>query len=300
MPKLNATEEKAAKPERLSPNYRWALTGVLIANAILALLYRSLSLEGLEQTSALFIGLPVVLGLLIVHLSRARSNYGAVLRGNLIFLCVVSPLLGEGSLCLLMAAPIFIAVSLAITGIVSKTGKHAGWILVLVLPFMMGLDEREANLNGKNIQTVSTVLLRPGTVQDWVGRTQRAATPAATENAFLKLGFPLPEAYRIDRGVATVSFSLSEGVRGPWTAKVSPAPDGVRFEVLRDQSKLAHWLRVMDSEVHVSQAGPGMVRVEQSTRFQPLLHPLWYFVPPQTYAVRQMHVICADTWAGKP
>jgi hypothetical protein len=294
-----ATAEVADAPAPeglLKPWTRWGLTALLVMNGLVALAYRGLFLANLEQTSALFIGLPLTIGILIINLSRTKSTYGAVLRGNLIFLCVTAPLLGEGSLCLLMAAPIFIAVSLAVVAASKAAGNSAAWLLALSLPLLLGAFERQANLKGDNVQTVQSSLIRPGRVQDWVGRTRLATKPASTDSRYLKLGFPMPLSYSITDGLATVQFSEAEGVKGAWSARVLPKARGTRFEILKDESKLSHWVRFIDSEVEIFEAGPGMVRIEQNTRFQPLLHPLWYFVPAERYAISQMHTMTADTW----
>jgi hypothetical protein len=296
--KMDRKEKNPTPSRRLERSVRWGLTGLLLANVAAALFYRGLVLNHLEQTSALFIGLPLGLGLMLIQLTEVRSTVGAVLRGNLIFFCIVAPLLGEGSVCLLMAAPIFIAVSLVVVAARNRANPSAAWLLLLILPVVMGAYEREANLRGDGIVTVSSRILRPGAVADWVTRTQKAAVPAPSQSRFLNIGFPVPESYRIEKGQATVQFSLSEGVRGAWKARVSPLADGAHFDVLSDDSKLIHWVKFIDSDVHVSEASPGMVQIEQTTRFQPLLHPLWYFVPAERFAVGQAHIIAADTWAA--
>ena len=134
------------RPERLGPSVRIGLTSLLIASGLLALAYQAVRAGHLEQTSGLFVGLPVLLGILAVNLSRTSTPFGRVTLYNIVFLAGVAPLLGEGAICLLMALPLFLAVSfifVALFGVlfgIREYCKSRGRRLsaVILLPLLLG------------------------------------------------------------------------------------------------------------------------------------------------------------------
>jgi len=298
-------EASAAEPwppaRRYGPVARAVLTTLLVCSGALSLAWQALIFGHLEQTAALFVGLPVLLGILVVQLTRVRSVYGRVLQANIVFLGVVAPLLGEGSICLLMAAPVFFAISLVttlmLTVVAGKVLKKPYYAIAL-LPLLYGLAERHSGLFDPPVETVETVALVEGSLEVWRAAVRASAPVAAHDSWFLRLGFPLPESYRVDseRGRAEIGFTRAEGVKGSWLAEVDETDAGVRFEVLEDTTKIAHWIEVLDSEVELSPAGPGRVELRQTTRFVPLLSPRWYFVPLERHAFARAHELALETW----
>jgi hypothetical protein len=68
-----------------------------------AVMYRLLKHERLGNSSAMFLGIPAVLAILLALTPKAKSVTGAILKGIALFLLIIAPLLGEGYLCILMA-----------------------------------------------------------------------------------------------------------------------------------------------------------------------------------------------------
>jgi polyferredoxin len=64
------TEEMEKSPEKLSKNWRITLNILFFAVVAFVIGYKLISHVELKTTSALFIGLPMLMGLLIVNLSR--------------------------------------------------------------------------------------------------------------------------------------------------------------------------------------------------------------------------------------
>lgn len=283
------------RSRRLSKGWRTGLTVLIVTNAAAALYYQAMILSDLKETSALFIGVPVVLALLTIHLTRTGTTYGAVIRANLVFLLVVAPLLGEGSICLLMAAPLFLGVSLAVTLALEKRRGHNAALLAILAPALFGMAETGANLMPEIEEVYTTSTVR-GDVQDWKERIHRGFPPAESRSTLLGLGFPVPREYTVEQDIAIIQFTPAEGVAGYWQAHLSNTVDGVHYRILEDTTKLSHWMTVLDSQVSIVEAGEDTLILTQTTRFRPKLRPLWYFVPVQKLALSKAHEIALRTW----
>ncbi len=305
----NQNQEKL--PQRLSDRWRQGLTATLMATSLTGFVYWILDDSELRQTSALFIGLPLLLGLSVIHLTRTRSRYGTTVQANLIFLCIVAPLLGEGSICLIMAAPLFFVVSLLGVFLFSsfRSGKLMSWAVV---PLIMILSMFEANHRTIPLESVTTAYPVHGTLEDWRQRVRHPANTLGAPSFFLSLGFPLPQTYSGDphhlqardsdylqtRDLHHLKIEFQQGKTpvGRWEISVEERADGVAFHVQKDSTPIANWIRVVDSTVQLKAADHDQILLIQTTRFEPLLSPFWYFVPLERYAIEQTHELALNTW----
>jgi hypothetical protein len=116
---------------------------LLVIATVSALVYRYIEARGQMQTYATFVGLPLLIGVLTAYLVRPRSGLGATLKITTILLCAVAPLLGEGMVCLLMAAPLIYIVAmlgyLLVVAIESwfNPGGRGGMAVMVLLPFIL-------------------------------------------------------------------------------------------------------------------------------------------------------------------
>jgi len=124
-------EPLKAPPEKpvpsLHPERGLATRMYLTALAVLAiagLAYRHLSARGLEQSAALFIGIPALVGTLLALAPTPKSRTGLILRTMTLGLLLSGPLLGEGFICILMAAPLFLAVGVVIGFFADRAAKR--------------------------------------------------------------------------------------------------------------------------------------------------------------------------------
>jgi hypothetical protein len=109
--------------------------------------------------------------------------------------------------------------------------------------------------------------------------------------AFLRLRFPVPtEAH--GRGLQVgdlriVHFAGGEGKPGDLKVVVEEARPGyVRFEMLSDKSKIAHWLTWRSAEFEWKPVDATHTSVRCTMKFRRDLDPAWYFGPWERYAVR--------------
>ncbi len=283
-------------PDPRTRNAQRTLAVVVVAVAAAMATYRLLAHEKLEQTAALFLGIPILLALVVIFAVRPRSLTGTVCKAITVGLLMAGLFLGEGFICLVMAAPLFYAIGVFAGSLVeaarrrsAKGGSIASCLLVLVLvPLSFegvtpGLsfprEERitvEREVAAPPVEVARTLALSP----HFDGRLPM----------FLRLGFPRPVAVS-GEGLhpgsrRTIHFAGGEGKPGDLVLEVAEAgPGRVRFHPLADSSKLAHWLAWEDATVEWSPDGPGRTRVRWTQNFRRDLDPAWYFGPWERYAV---------------
>jgi hypothetical protein len=291
-------ETGAAESKQLSRGWRYTLSALLLITAGGAVTYQLLDAAQLKQTSALFIGLPLLIGLLTVNLTRARGLYGQVLRANVIGLALVAPLLGEGSICLLMAAPLFIGFSLIIAVLYDLLRRPRSLLCLALLPLLLGLAEKYTDIFTPQPEVVATTVTLAGNLTEWRARVQNIAPVAASDSFFLNLGFPLPTAYTKAGDDVIVTFKVGQQKAGFWWVQRHLNADGVFFEIETDTTPISNWIALHDSQVTLREMPGGSIQLTQTTRFTPLLFPMWYFVPFERYAIEQTHKLALATWTG--
>jgi hypothetical protein len=273
---------------------RQTLAGVIIAVAAAMALYLFLVEGRLEQTAALFVGVPALLAVLVVVTARPVSLLGTIMKAVTIGLLMAGMFLGEGMICLLMSAPLFYAIAAVIGAAFENRRRRrgevvSGFLLLALVPM--------------SFEGVTPWLSLPRAERVVVER-EVAAPPAEVARAlalpphfmarlpfFLRLGFPRPVAVA-GAGLSpgsrrTIHFAGGEGKPGDLVLEIAESgPDRVRFRVLADHSKVAHWLAWQDAVVEWTPAGSGRTRVRWTQEFRRDLDPAWYFSPWERYAVR--------------
>ena len=86
---------------------QWSLIFLILAVTAGSVMYRLIVRGRLEQTAALFVGIPAVLAILLAMMPKARTAKGAIMKGLTLALLLSGPLLNEGFICILMASPLF-------------------------------------------------------------------------------------------------------------------------------------------------------------------------------------------------
>jgi len=272
---------------------RRILIGFILAVSGGSLLYRLLLHEHLGQTAAMFLGIPAVLAILLALAPKAETVTGGILKGITLALLIVAPLLGEGYLCILIAAPLFYVVGIAV-GLAAdwRREKRDGTLMcvaVVLLPFC--LEGVVPELTFHRTQRVEVRSIVSGS-EDEVSRAL-AASPRvdATLPRLLRIGFPRPlEAHGsgLEQGATRViHFAGAEGdPPGDLVMRVVESRRGyVRFATVSDGSKLTQWLLWKSSEVRWSAIDRDHTEVVWTIEFDRQLDPAWYFTPWERYAV---------------
>jgi len=282
-------------PDRSNKNLPWALAGFVLVSGGFALLYRATMGFKLGHTSLMFIGIPALVAILLAAMPRAKSATGAILKGITFALCITSPLLGEGYLCILMAAPLFYIVGLIVGALVDEFRKHRkttlGCCALALLP--LSLEGVVPQLTFNRFETVAatrTVGATPDEVQAALAQSLRISTPLPR---FLSIGFPRPLEVHGD-GLAigslrTVHFSGAEGdPPGDLVTRVTESEaDSLHTETVSDSSKLTQWVRWESSDITWKPVDATHTAVTWRITFERQLDPAWYFIPWERFAARE-------------
>lgn len=283
---------------RLSRFDRWTATSILVACVVVSAFYHLLEGGGLERSSALFLGLPLLIGLVTTHMVRTKTQYGHVLQVNILFLVCIAPLLGEASLCILMAAPLFIGVSMLTVMLVNAFRRPGGLLGLLLLPLSLGVVEERTDWMEQPALVVVSEHTVAGSLEDWRDVVRKPVPPSQVSSWWIDLGFPRPLSYRRDvDGSLIVDFTPVEGQPGSWRVNAVPTPEGVRFELLEDSTKVARWLELQSSSVELRATADGQVVLQHTTRCVPLLSPRFYFDRIIRRSLVEAHALALRTWS---
>lgn len=282
----------SAREKRPYPSsVQWRLIFLVLAVTAGGVAYRILLHQRLEQTSALFIGLPALLAIILALTPDAKSTTGGILKGITFALLLSGPLLGEGFICILMSAPIFLLLGLVV-GLINDSAKRRrratlSCLLLVFLPLSM--EGTSARLSFHRAETVTesrVVNASAADVERALGRSPRVETMLPM---YLRLRFPRPTEARgsgLELGATrTIHFAGGEGKPGDLVLRVEERREGyARFGVVSDNSKVAHWLDWKSSEVEWSEVDAQHTRVKWTIHFDRRLDPAWYFGPWERYA----------------
>jgi hypothetical protein len=138
---------------------QWNLIILILAVAAGSVTYRLVLFKKLEQTSMLFIGIPLLIAAILEMTPKSKTAIGGILKGITIVLLLSGPLLGEGFICILMASPIFHLVGIVIGAVVDAGRKRRGATLsfapIVLLP--MALEGITPQLSFNRYETVKAM-----------------------------------------------------------------------------------------------------------------------------------------------
>jgi hypothetical protein len=244
----------------------------------------------------MFIGIPAVMAILLALTPKAKTVTGGIIKGITLALLILAPLLGEGYLCILFAAPLFYVVGLLV-GIPldlarknNRNGQTLSCIVLLLLPMCLeGMTPQLAFDRRQTVEVTRVVDASAARVEESLEKSPRIDRRLPR---FLRIGFPHPME-STGSGLAigaerSILFSGAEGdPPGYLVMKVAERRQGyVRFETVSDRSKLTQWIRWDASEVSWTPLDAQHTRVTWRVRFERELDPAWYFAPWERAAVR--------------
>ena len=246
-------------------------------------------------------------GLVMVALTPpAESATGVALKLTTLALLMSGVLLGEGFICILMAAPLFYAIALTIGVVVdlanqrspfhvgSRSYKSNPRNLIAVLPALLLMLEGQVpgfSLPRDDEATVSILVdATPEQVEATLSRQPKI--PEMHLPVYLSLGFPRPVAFE-QTGTAEGDECVihwDAGGQQPTFQRYRVAhrsDRSLRMVLLEDSSPIAHWLTWYEVEITWEDAGEGRTRVSWTNRWRRELDPGWYFGPAERMAMRQ-------------
>ena len=285
---------------------RIALATLIVAVAISAIAYRAILSNNLQQTAALFVGIPALLAIAVVFGVSPKSATGVACKAVTIALLVSLLFLWEGMLCVMMSAPLFYAVAIAITWFVQLfrdrerdriiTLRSCAFLLALVPMTLEGVTglttvNRDETVTSSRIVTASPDAVRRALLD--APRFDRGLP------LVLRAGFPSPVATRVERDASGTRVVIQmrggemllngmEPRTGDLTLRLEEsAPGVVRWRVVSDTSHMTHFLFWRDIVVRYESVDANTTRVTWTIRYDRALDPAWYFGPIERYAVQR-------------
>src|SRR5436190_6342166 len=284
---------------------RIGLATLILAVAIAVVAYRVIVFHNLQQTAALFIGIPALLAIVVTFGVSPRSATGVACKAVTVGLLVSMLFLWEGVLCVLMSAPLFFAVAVGITHfvqIVRGTGdrdtitlRSCAILLVLVPMSLEGVTDL-TTLNRTESVSASRIV---GASADAVARALLDAPRFdRARPLLLRGGFPSPIATRIDRTSGKTRWIITmrggemllsglEPRTGELTLTLEESRPGlVRWRALSDTSHMTHFLAWREIVVRWDAVDAVTTRVSWTVLYRRGLDPAWYFGPMERQAMR--------------
>jgi len=226
---------------------------------IAATVYSTLHWGGLQNSAALYIGLPLMLALGISLTPKTRSALGATMKGITIALLLAIPVFREGYICILFASPIFYIVGALIGAAIDYARRRRSRGAKLQTAAVTGLLTLLSLEGTTEITTIAREKRRHcfriinASIEDI--RLQMAKTPHLGDNKplFLRI-FPYPAA------IAGSGLNLG---------------DERRIHLRRPTSRSGGTVSRAISFLNVAESTPRKDQIRHSTRrqlHQPLSH----------------------------
>ncbi|ASU85623.1 hypothetical protein CDO52_24995 [Nocardiopsis gilva YIM 90087] len=307
------------EPEpRAHRSARWTLAAVLLALYGAMLAYRVLIAGRLEQTALFYVGLPALIAVTIVLVARPRSPGGVTMGALTIGLLLAGPMLGEGVICLVIAAPLFYLVAGIMIFALNRLTRDDGpagpralvalpLVAVLALEGVGGLTYLPRDSAGSAERLVDAT---PGQVAAALG----AAPEYGDVESTLLTALPFPAPVEARGGGLQVGARRVVEFRGrPFLGLSAPStPRGMTLEVVQseigadggrvvflvtDDTTVARWLDLRQAEATWTAEG-GKTRLSWTLSYERTYDPSWYFGPVQEYAMGEAAAYLADTFAA--
>jgi hypothetical protein len=282
------------EPKRMIAPAQWWVIALVVACTCASFFYRIFINRGLGHSSAMFLGVPAVLAILLALTPKARTVTGGIVKGITLALLIVAPFLGEGYLCILFASPLFYLVGILVGVAVDTFRRNRGTTLtcIALALFPLCMEGVAPQLTWNRVESVAVTRVIPAPAHAVEASLSQSPRVGTALPHFLRIGFPRPLAAHGQglsvRATRTIYFAGAEGdPPGDLVMRIAERRPGyARFERVSDDSKLTQWLRWDDSEVQWTRVDAGHTQVTWRIHFERQLDPAWYFAPWERVAVR--------------
>ena len=300
----HAAAREPAGAERSGARARAITAAIIVVVACASLLFRAITEIRLQQTAALFVGLPAVMAIAVVYLVSPRSAIGVACKAVTVGLLVSLLFLGEGLLCVAMSAPLFFIVAVFVGAAIDRMRSRgsrptqitlSGIAVVALLPMSLeGVSDRLSWNRDESIAVTQFVEAPADAVTRALAEPPRFGRPLPP---YLRAGFPRPVGVEIARtdGRARWLIHLRGGEMrldgqepAPGTLVLDleeQGPGRMRWRAVADDSHMTHFLQWRESIVEWQAIDSRTTRVTWTVRYRRGLDPAWYFGPWERYAV---------------
>ena len=298
-----STSEDEPTPAPLGP--RLGLTGVILGVTCASIAYRATVDHGLQQTAALFIGVPVILAIVVIFATSPRTATGVACKAVTVGMLVSVLFLWEGFLCVLMAAPLvyLVAIGLSYGLDAARQSENtrtrtlfSSLVLLTIAPMSLEGVTDLTTLSRHDSVTASKIVTAPSSAVE-----HALFEPPRFDRIlprYLRAGFPTPTASRIERHGDTRFWVIrlrggetflngTEPSTGDLTMELAERRGGLlRWRAVSDTSHMTHFLTFRESTVRWEAIDAQRTRVTWTLQYDRGLDPAWYFGPMERYAAR--------------
>jgi len=289
----------AEEYDTTTPRAQLQTLALIASVALAALMFVVLRGRGLHQTSALFIGIPTLLATATVFLPT-RSAIGVACKAVTLGLLISMMFLGEGMLCVVMAAPLFYLVAIVV-GYLADLGRRADRdprgrmfiALLAIAPMSLEGVTPALSFNRDVTVTATRIVDAPAdAIAAAVSATPRFDRPLPR---LLEFGFPRPVAVAVHDGTVRIEMRGGETKLNGMEPRVGTLvlePDGrgdgfAAWRAVADDSHMRHFLTWQSSRVTWQAIDAGRTRVTFAITYQRDLDPAWYFGPIERFVVQR-------------
>jgi hypothetical protein len=259
------------------------------------------------DSAALFIGLPALLAILVAQIpTKSVTAYLLVALTLLLLLAV--PILREGTVCVIMAAPLMYAVvgviGVLIDWISSRSNRLNASIAAVILSSVLSLEGVIEATTFERHEEVATTRLVEGRPEAVMARfTADPAIPTTLPNLF-NVGFPRPYEFNKDgTGIGShfsLSFIKNQKVKTITYELTEATSNHLAFKVVEDKTAITKWMHLRKTVFTFTPMPDGRTQVTCAISFDRKLDPAWYFAPIMRYSIGLVGDLLLDHFDAEP
>lgn len=286
---------------------QWMIIAAILLSAFTGLGIGLLRTSGLDSSALLYIGVPVIIALVFATATpQSKSVMGYTLKGISFVILISGPLLQEGFICMIMAAPILYIVGALVAWPIDhyrkqqQRDKETSKLNVIVIPALFLVMSMEGTLNEFSFERSNIVehtQVINASVSDIRKKLGANRLLADTAPLFAKL-FPKPSMINAE-GLSIgskhwVEISYFKWIywnekRGVTQFKVTENKDHyIRLSPVLDTSYISSYLTWGNAEIYFEPVANNQTKVTWRVAFNRKIDPVWYVQPLQRYAVSLM------------
>lgn len=270
----------------------------------IVLYHYTLKRYDLIDSSLLYIGLPALLAILVLQIP-SKSITGRLLIGLTLVLLLAVPVLREGTVCVIMSAPLMYAVVAAI-GLLfdwaaQRWNRTNASILVTVLAVILSMEGvTEATTFNRNEEVAASRVIDGAPAEVMARFMVDPSIPTELPGLF-EIGFPRPYGFKRDGNEIGSHFSLSfikkDKISAVTFELTQATSDRLVFTMVEDKSRVSRWMSWQKTVFTFTPTPDGRTEVICAISFWRRLDPVWYFGPIERYAVGLVGDMLLDHFA---
>ncbi len=284
------------KPNQNSKTY---IVYGLIGLGITGISFHLLRYKELQSSALFYIAIPLLLAYVFINTLPSKTNTGKIIKGISIVLLLSGPILQEGFICIIMAAPLFYIVG-GIVGAVldyrerkKHTKTHSSTLLTIMLIMSLEGTHPLLTFQRENKVVVNKVVNAP--VSEVIKQLEKPINIGTEVPIYLKL-FPFPSNKNFtgnqEGDINTLNFIYKKhfyfnAVIGDLSYKIEKRGDNfISSRVVNDSSYVSTYLTWETSKVTWNRIDRDHTLVSWEINYKRKLDPAWYFGTLENYTVK--------------